>query len=70
VGILGHGGGAFGSEVFSLEGMGLENGCVPLFEIVFDAVRPGKGTGVVAKPFHVVAFDVIVKLAEFSALGD
>ena len=61
-------GGAFGPEVFGLEGAGLEDGRMPLFEIVFDAVRPGKGTRVRAKPFHVVVFDIVFKLAKFSVL--
>ena len=69
VGVLGHRGSTFGSEVFRLEGAGLEDGGMPLFEIVFNAVGPREGTGIGAKPFHMVIFDVVFELAEFGALG-
>jgi len=63
------GSGALSTGVFGLEGAVLEDGGAPLFEVVVDAVGPWKGTGVGAKPFHVVMFNIVLKLAQFSVLG-
>ena len=54
---------------FSLEGPSLKDCRAPLSEVVFDLVGPGKGTGVGAKPFHLVGFDVVLELVELRALG-
>jgi len=54
---------------FSLEGLSLKNCRAPLLEVVFNPVGPRKGTGVRAKPFHAVGFDVVLELVELGILG-